>query len=353
MNSSDLNFSIHIDELLKRIANILFLNSGLINNLGLLNGKMGIAVFFYHYSRYSENKNFDNFAGELLNEIYAEINTNTPVSFADGLTGIGWGIQYLVKNKFVDADITEVLSEIDVALYQIRHKTQVLINNQDHFFNFGHYFIERLNNLKSEKEKKESFIKKNNPSFIIHECERYILQGEFLKRIQTDAAIDQLNSLIWFLLEAERFNFYPVKSRNILKCLLGNIEEIQIEPALSSKLELLIDLLKKSVDSSSDMIVFEKLKKSLEKHKKTGIKNKTEYLIKNTCQKIIYGDYCRKMELNFPLAELLCEMNKDNFWKYFLDNFKNDHLSLTGIGGLGLGLIHNTLITNKVNHVHI
>lgn len=89
------------DAYLKKIANVLVLNASFTDNPGLLNGKMGIAIFFYHYSRYSDNKNYEEYAGELIDEIYSEINTNTPVNLADGLIGIGWGIEYLVQSGFV------------------------------------------------------------------------------------------------------------------------------------------------------------------------------------------------------------------------------------------------------------
>lgn len=112
-NNSERSFQGKIEDRLRRIANFLLLNASFIDNLGLLNGKMGIAIFFYHYSRYTQNKIFEDYAGELIDEIYEEINVNTPVNFADGLTGIGWGIEYLVKNHFTEGDTDEVLAEID------------------------------------------------------------------------------------------------------------------------------------------------------------------------------------------------------------------------------------------------
>ena len=105
-----------IDSHLQRIANVLLLNASFIDNLGLLNGKMGIAIFFYHYARYTDNKVYSNYAGELIDEIYEEINKNTPIDFANGLTGIGWGIEYLVKNGFVEADTDVALSEMDAGI---------------------------------------------------------------------------------------------------------------------------------------------------------------------------------------------------------------------------------------------
>lgn len=107
-----------VDSCLQRIANVLLLNASFINNLGLLNGKMGIAIFFYQYARYTGSKMFGDYAGELIDEIYEEINTNTPVDFANGLTGIGWGIEYLVKNGFVAADTDEALAEVDNTVYR-------------------------------------------------------------------------------------------------------------------------------------------------------------------------------------------------------------------------------------------
>jgi len=49
----DLLVKSRIDERLKRIANVLLINASFIDNPGLLNGKMGIAIFFYQYSRYT------------------------------------------------------------------------------------------------------------------------------------------------------------------------------------------------------------------------------------------------------------------------------------------------------------
>jgi hypothetical protein len=101
------------DEILHRIARYLMLNGSFADNIGLLNGKMGITIFFYHYARYTENKLFDDYAGKLLDEIYNEIHSSTPLNFEDGLCGIGWGMEYLISNHFVDANPDEILEDLD------------------------------------------------------------------------------------------------------------------------------------------------------------------------------------------------------------------------------------------------
>src|SRR5450759_4658972 len=114
MNESKLTSTLKskVDSRLQRIANVLLLNASFIDNLGLLNGKMGIAIFFYHYARCTGSEIFRDYSSELIDESYNDINTNTPVDFATGLTDRGWGIEYLMKNRFVQTDTDEALSEI-------------------------------------------------------------------------------------------------------------------------------------------------------------------------------------------------------------------------------------------------
>lgn len=112
MESNRLNMESQ-DYVLKRIANHLMLNSSFLSEIGLYEGKMGIVVFFFHYARYTGNPLYSDFAEELLNEIYAEISVYTPITFAGGLCGIGWGVLHLLENKFVEGSPDEILREID------------------------------------------------------------------------------------------------------------------------------------------------------------------------------------------------------------------------------------------------
>lgn len=98
---------------LKRIANHLIINSSFIDNLGLYNGKMGIILFFAHYARFVNNSIFEDFMGKLLDEVYEEIDEQQSVDFKNGLCGIGWGILYLLKHKFVEGNPSDILKNID------------------------------------------------------------------------------------------------------------------------------------------------------------------------------------------------------------------------------------------------
>ena len=98
---------------LLRIARHLIVNSSYTDNLGLFDGKIGIVIFFAHLARYSRKKIYDDFAGKLLDEVYAQIHTETPINFKNGLCGIGWSMEYLLQNDFIEGNSNDVLAGID------------------------------------------------------------------------------------------------------------------------------------------------------------------------------------------------------------------------------------------------
>jgi hypothetical protein len=89
------------------------LNMSFALDMGLYHGKMGVILFFARYGRYTGNSLYDDFAGELLDDIYEDIHAEVPIDFENGLCGIGWGIEYLLQNGFMEGDSDDALSEID------------------------------------------------------------------------------------------------------------------------------------------------------------------------------------------------------------------------------------------------
>ena len=81
-------------------------------NLSLCNGRMGLTLFFFHYYRYTKKQIYEDIAGELLDDIFEDINTALPINFQNGLCGIGWGIEYLIQNRFVEST-EDILESID------------------------------------------------------------------------------------------------------------------------------------------------------------------------------------------------------------------------------------------------
>lgn len=105
-------------EVLQRIARYLMLHGSFTNQIGLLDGKMGVVLFFMNYSKYTRCKQYERFAGELIDEIYTEIHIDCSPHFGNGLAGIAWGMEYLIRNRFVKADPDEVLEALDLRILE-------------------------------------------------------------------------------------------------------------------------------------------------------------------------------------------------------------------------------------------
>jgi len=138
----------------QRIINTLLLNASFIDNLGLMHGKMGISIFFFQIARQTKNQIYEDYAGELIDEIYEEITENTPVNFENGLAGIGWEIEYSVQIGFIEADTDNVLEEFDNPIFEVLNintpKEISLING---IIRFGASFIRNIQSQQLNVEK--------------------------------------------------------------------------------------------------------------------------------------------------------------------------------------------------------
>ncbi|WP_165026674.1 lanthionine synthetase LanC family protein [Dysgonomonas sp. ZJ279] len=137
----------------QRLIHHLMLNSGFCKELGLLEGKMGIAITFYLLSKETDNNTYECFAGDLLDEVLNKLNKRMPIGLKSGLSGIGWGVEYLIQNNFVEADSSDICIEINrsIMLSDIRRVS-------DDSFETGlqgllHYILMHIKGCKIQKSK--------------------------------------------------------------------------------------------------------------------------------------------------------------------------------------------------------
>ena len=102
----------------QQIIHQLLLKSGEENDIGICNGKMGLVLFFVNYSKFTRNSIYEDMADELMNEITEEIHNDLPIGFESGLSGIGWGIEYLIQKRFLEGNSLEICEEIDKKLME-------------------------------------------------------------------------------------------------------------------------------------------------------------------------------------------------------------------------------------------
>ena len=86
---------------------------------GLFHGKMGLAVYYYHLAKIESNPQYQSKAKALLHRILQhDLSANQSIDVEDGLAGIGLGVTYLIKNRFVEGDLNQLLEGIDNAIYR-------------------------------------------------------------------------------------------------------------------------------------------------------------------------------------------------------------------------------------------
>ncbi|EGJ99604.1 MULTISPECIES: lanthionine synthetase LanC family protein [Dysgonomonas] len=167
-------------ELLK-IANTLLLYSYHIENPGLLNGRMGIVLYLYQYARYAGRKYYCDFADDLLDKVLDSVNHSSP-DFESGISGIGWGVNYLIKNKYVEGDVNDVLFDIDKRVfYQLSCDPSASLLGQ------GIYLLERL----PDNESNEEFDK------YINQLLDFCYKG--ISGYKGTTSLYHLNSILYFL----------------------------------------------------------------------------------------------------------------------------------------------------------
>ena len=121
----------------------LMLRSPFIKDIGLFHGKMGIALFFYHYAKYTGNTVYSDYADDLLDDIWKNLHNRLPDTFESGATGVVWGVEYIIQNSFVQGNSNAICAEVDARIMQIdlRRMTPKFIEKE--LEGFLHYVLIR------------------------------------------------------------------------------------------------------------------------------------------------------------------------------------------------------------------
>jgi glycosyltransferase involved in cell wall biosynthesis len=110
-------------DLLSDIVHHVLLNCNLLQDDGIINGRMGVVIFLFHYAQYSNCEVYSQLADSILDDVLSKITIKTPLTFENGLLGIAWGIEYLEQNKFINCDTNKILEEIDKKILDFDYAT--------------------------------------------------------------------------------------------------------------------------------------------------------------------------------------------------------------------------------------
>ena len=198
---------------LQKIANTLVLYSYHIEENGLLKGKSGIALYLYRYAQIYNCEYYENFAGELLDKIFKSVIFVTQ-DFENGLAGIGWMVNYLLKKNYVEGEPNDVLQDVDKRIFKnLKHGSNTSIFGQ------GIYLIERLKDNQTNPDLEKHIVN------CIDFCKKEI------KKNNDSGSLYYINSILFFLLKIENYK-NKEKKINSIRHSLPNM----IKKALDSKM---------------------------------------------------------------------------------------------------------------------
>jgi hypothetical protein len=129
---------------LQQIADMLLLNGTLTECFGLVHGKMGVAVFFFHYAQHTHKLLFVDYALDMIREIQDQIYVNSPADYEKGIAGIGVGINYLIQNKLLIAE-DDICEDLDQRMLRaVMYDPWQDFSMYDGLTGYGRYWISRL-----------------------------------------------------------------------------------------------------------------------------------------------------------------------------------------------------------------
>ncbi len=134
-----------ISEKIHEIA-LIFHDFTVKNNVNLMGGDAGVSLFLSYYAKYSKKDEYAEKSINIVSDIFDEISDGYSYpTFAGGLAGIGWLIEFLAQNDFLEVNTNETIGDLDEHLYSIMIK-EMKQNKFDYLHASGGialYFLKR------------------------------------------------------------------------------------------------------------------------------------------------------------------------------------------------------------------
>lgn len=111
---------------------------------GLFDGQMGIVLVLSEYARARKLRPLKTAINFLLEQVLENLSTEMPLDFANGLTGIGWGVEYLLQNKFQRGQGAAICAAIDQKLMQHNILRQSDLSIESGLEGWLHYIVAHL-----------------------------------------------------------------------------------------------------------------------------------------------------------------------------------------------------------------
>ena len=134
-----------IENLIDEIAEILGEYKRTDDSIGLIAGSFSVALFLLYYSFMRETDKYQDNVNDILSEVFDTINKGEArESFCNGVAGVGWGMQHLVKQDLMEFDTHEFHEGVSEYLHRCMIGFIDKMNSYDYLhgaIGIGIYFL--------------------------------------------------------------------------------------------------------------------------------------------------------------------------------------------------------------------
>jgi len=119
---------------------------------GLFYGKLGIAIAFFEFGKYRNNPVYTDYAMELKESLPKIIEEKITNDFASGICGFGWGIEYMIQQKYIGNNNIDACSTIDEKIMAVDIRRMNDLSLETGLEGFLHYIMIRLSGARKRND---------------------------------------------------------------------------------------------------------------------------------------------------------------------------------------------------------
>jgi len=293
-----------------KISNHLVMAENHIANIGLANGRMGIAFNLYHASQKLSSKSCRDLADSLIESILIDLETCQDLLFFNGITGISMGLSSLIRDKFIEPDADDLFIDMDRKMYLEARQRKINDFAEDFsVFSFGLYLLNRSanTNLKMGISLDEAI------DLALSICEE-VYAHHFIFDARS---ITYTNSVLYFLICQGKNRKYRQRASSITELIVAKIMiAINNDPKLIYYLGTTL-VLTKAFD------------------KKNIISNRLPQIVRKLSNKVIQNNISDDVDIELTktwegilfssLYEYKLEAKNVNDWLNHVDLFSDNH----------------------------
>lgn len=198
------------------------------DQIGVLSGLTGLAIFQFYYSKLYEDQTSADIGSEMLSKVIEHINDGYSLpTYCTGIAGAGWALEFLSEQDFIELDCDELLPVLDDYLVE-----SIKIDDRENYYDFlhgvlgtGYYFFKRYQNTKSAEQRIKY---------------RDLLSG-ILQRLE-NTGIKENDHIKWesYLIRDENLRGYNLGMAHGICSIINFLSRIAGDPYFSSQAKTLI-----------------------------------------------------------------------------------------------------------------